>query len=129
MTSQQAFKKIMRATYILGWGWMLNNLLGTIAVIFLVYYIWWNLHLGFLGIFIFLFGFWVINSVFLPELFRVYNYFPAQMAKRGVVRLAILKVISENTVHSLSKQKVELWPELIASSMSKEDFLEKCLGN
>jgi len=81
--------------------------------------------LGLLGFFVLLFGIWIVNSVFLPALFRLLNEPSAQMAKTGVVRLAVLKVISEDTVTQLADTSVEYWPRVIVSSMTKEQFQKK----
>ncbi len=124
MTSHQALHKIVRATKILGWGSFLNNILGGLLLLYLAYWIWWRLEFGFLGIIVFLISFYIVNSIFLPEVFRVYNYYPVQMAKSGAVRLAVLGLISENDILKLKDESVEQWLEIIIISMGKEKFFE-----
>ena len=125
MNALQAFQKVERAATILVWGWMLNNLLGTISIIVLVYLLWWKWHLGLLGVVVLLVGIWVINCAILPSVFRIVNKPFAEMAKAGAVRLAVLGAISEETVKKLAEAKVEHWPKLIVQSMAPDEFRQR----
>ena len=127
MNALQAFKKIERAATVLAWGWVLNNLLGLVSIIVLIYLIWWQWLLGIWGVLALLIGIWVVNSVLLPALFSMLNKPFAEMAKAGAVRLAVLKVIDDDIVKKLADTKVEYWPNVIASSLSQEDFEKKIL--
>lgn len=129
MNALQAFQKVEKAAAILAWGWMLNNLLGLVSIVVLVYLIWWKWYLGVVGVLVLLVGIWVINSVILPAVFSILNKPFAEMAKSGAVRLAVLGVIDDETVKKLADTKVEYWPKVIASSMTKEEFREKLFGS
>jgi hypothetical protein len=122
MSALQAFRRIEKAATILTWGWVLNNLLGSVSTVILIYFIWWRWHLGVFGMLVLLVGVWVINSTILPTLFGVLNKPFAEMAKSGAVRLVVLKAIDDDTVWKLSDTKVEHWPEIIVASMTQEEF-------
>ncbi len=124
MNALQAYKKVEKAATILAWGWLLNNLLGLVSILLLIYF-WWKWHLGILGVFVLLVGIWIINSVILPALFSILNKPFAEMAKSGAVRLAVLGVISDDMVQQLADTKVEYWPKVIISSMTTEEFRQK----
>lgn len=129
MNALQAYKKIEKAATILAWGWLLNNLLGLISILVLIYLIWWKWHLGILGgVFVLLAGIWIVNSVVLPALFSLLNKPFAEMAKSEAVRLAVLGVINDELVQKLADTKVEYWPKVIASSMTAEEFRQKIIG-
>jgi len=128
MNALQAFQKVEKAAAILAWGWMLNNLIGLVSIGALVYLIWWQWHLRFLGIVALLVGIWVINCVALPALFRILNKPFAEMAKSGAVRLATLHAIDDDTVRKLAETKVEYWPKVIASSMTNEEFRDRIVN-
>jgi len=128
MNALQAFQKVQKAATILVWGWMLNNLLGLVSIVLLVYLIWWEWHLGIVGVLVLLVGIWVTNSLILPGLFSILNQPFAQMAKSGAVRLAVLGVIDDETVQKLAETKVEYWPKVIAGSMTAEEFRRIIMG-
>jgi len=50
------------------------------------------------------------------------------MALSGATRLAMLGAIDEETFRKLASTKVEYWPRLIATSMTKEEFQTRILG-
>lgn len=129
MNALQSYTKIEKAATILVWGWLLNNLLGLISILVMIYLIWWKWHLGILGgVFVLLAGIWIINSVILTALFSLLNKPFAEMAKLEAVRLAVLGIISDELVVKLADTKVEYWPKVIASSMTAEEFRQKIVG-
>lgn len=127
MNALQAYKKVEKAATILAWGWLLNNFLGLVSILVLVYFIWWRWQLGILGVLVVLAGIWIINSVALPALFSLLNKPFAEMAKSGAVRLATLGIIDVDTIRKLADTKVEYWPKIIVSSMTQEEFRRKIL--
>lgn len=129
MNALQAFGKVEKAATILAWGWVLNNLLGLVSTVLLAYFIWWRWQLGILGVFVLLAGGWAINSVILPTLFGVLSKPFAKMATSGAARLAVLKVIDDDTVRKLADVTVEHWPEIITASMTQEEFRQKILNS
>jgi len=129
MNAFEAYHKVQKAANILAWGWMLNNLLGLISIIVLIYVIWWVFHLGIIGVLVLLFGIWLINLVILPSIFAVVNKPLAEMAKSGAVRLGVLGVIDDKTVQKLANEKVEYWPRVIALSMTEDDFQRRILNS
>ncbi len=128
MTAFQAFEKIEKASARLMLGWVLNNLLGLVSFVALIYLIWWPWHLGFWGIPVLLFGIWLINSIALPAVFRIINRPCVDAARSGALLLATSGIINETTVQKLSDTTVEHWPKIITSSMSNEDFQSKILN-
>jgi uncharacterized membrane protein len=129
MNALQAYKKVEKAATILAWGWLLNNFLSLVSILALIYLIWCKWHLEVLtGTFVLLAGIWIINFVLLPALFSLINKPFAEMAKSGVVKLAVLGVINDELVKQLADKKVEYWPKIIASSMTAEEFRQKIFG-
>ena len=129
MNALQAFHKVQKAAAILMIGWMINNILGFASIGVLIYYIWWQWHLGWLGIVALGIGIWLVNTVALPLLFSLINAPFAQMARSGAIRLIDLGIIDDYTLGKLEKTKVEHWPDVIASSMSNEEFRDKIINS
>jgi hypothetical protein len=125
MTPFQAFKKIEKASGRLMLGWVLNNLLGLVSFLTLIYLIWWQWHLSFWGIPALIGGLWLINAYLLPKLFRLLNKPHIESAKSGVLVLATKGIIGEATVQKLADTSVEHWPKVITSSMSAAEFKSK----
>ncbi|MFA5532160.1 MAG: hypothetical protein WDA13_00985 [Candidatus Shapirobacteria bacterium] len=124
MNPQQSYKKIEKAATILVYGWVANNVIGTISIIFSIYLIWWKWHLGFLGVLVFIFITWLINGVVLPFVFKIFNKPFAEMARQGEFELAELDVIDDLIIVKLTNTKIEQWPKCIVQNLSEENLIK-----
>jgi len=122
MNASQSYKKIYKASTILVYGWVANNLIGTVSNIFLIYFIWWKFHMGFFGIFMFLLTTWIVNGLILPTIFRLFNQPFAMQARDGAIELEDMGIIDAELSFKLNNTKVEYWPKYITQGLSDENL-------
>ncbi|MBU6371027.1 MAG: hypothetical protein KGH93_00325 [Patescibacteria group bacterium] len=126
--AKKSYEKIINAAIALQIIFILDNILDLILIFFLVWYIWFKMHWGFLGIIIFIFTFWVFHKLIFPKIVYLIKIPFINMAKSGVVRLATLNIIDDEMVKRLASIEVELWPKTIHMNMSAneaQEFAEK----
>jgi len=124
MNPQQSYKKIEKAATILAYGWVANNVIGTISIIFSIYLIWWKWHLGLFGVLVFILITWLITCVVIPFMFKIFNKPFIEMARQGEFELAELDVINDLIIVKLTNTKVEQWPKCIVQNLSEENLIK-----
>lgn len=122
MNAQKSYKKIEKAAAILVYGWVTNNVVGAISIIFSIYLIWWKWHLGLLGVLVFILITWLINGVVLPFVFKIFNKPFAEMARQGEVELVEQGVIDDLIIVKLTQIRVEQWPKYIVQNLSDDNL-------
>ena len=118
--AKNAYKKIEKAATILAYGWVANNIIGTISIIFSIYFIWWKWHLGLFGAPVFILITWLITCVVIPFVFKIFNKPFAEMARQGEFELVELGIIDDLIIVKLTNTKVEQWPKVIVQSLTDE---------
>lgn len=118
--AKNAYKKIEKAATILAYGWVANNVIGTISIIFSIYLIWWKWHLGLFGVLVFILITWLITCVVIPFIFKIFNKPFIEMARQGEFELVELDVIDDLIIVKLTNTKVEQWPKVIVQSLTDE---------
>jgi len=124
MNAEQSYKKIERAATILAYGWVLNNVIGVISIIFSIYFIWWKWHLGLFGVLVFILITWLITCVVIPFIFKIFNKPFTEMARQGEFELAELGIIDDLIIVKLTDTKVEQWPKCIIQNLTDENLIK-----
>lgn len=124
MNAQESYKKIEKAATVLVYGWVVNNVIGAISIIFSIYIIWWKWHLGLFGVLVFIFITWLITCVVIPFIFKIFNKPFTEMARQGEIELAEQGVIDDLIIVKLTQIRVEQWPKCIVQNLSDDNLIK-----
>lgn len=126
MNARQAYKQILKASKVIAYGWVINNLLGLVSILLSIYFVWWKWNMGLLGIIVSFFIIWFINGLLLPKIFQIINIPFEKKAVNGAETLISLGVISSSTIIN---KTIYTWPKYIVQNLTEENIKLICDQN